>query len=113
MSDLLRWADKLRDHADSPELVYSVAQVMEVRALRAVAQARARALLTQQLDAVASAVASGDMSVDDATEKTVCAVVDSPLMDRIPLQPEERIYLRQNIRRELQHIAALVDSGAP
>lgn len=102
-ADLLRWADKLRERSGSPETVRAIAQVMEVRALRMSARARARGLQIGRLTFFAEEVLSGRLSAAQAAEEMVGMVAASTMLEGGRLLPEERKYLRELVRRELEH----------
>lgn len=87
-ADVLRWADKLRERAGSPETVRAIAEVMELRGLRVSAQSRARA---RQIAAWhAEEVRAGRMSVTQAVESMTAAVAH-----------DERQSLRVAVERQL------------
>lgn len=103
-ADVLRWADKLRGRAGSPETVRAIAEVMELRALRVSARARARAqqLAVQVEGGIAAwhaeGVRDGRLSVTGAVESMVsCAALTAGGA----ITHDERQSLRAAVQREL------------
>lgn len=103
-ADILRWADKLRSRAGSPETVRAIAEVMELRALRVSARSRARAnQLAVQVEGRIAAwhaeeVRAGRMSVTGAVESMVSTAT---LTAGGVMTHDERQSLRSAVQREL------------
>ncbi len=103
-ADVLRWADKLRERAGSPETVRAIAEVMELRGLRVSAQARAHAnRLAVQVEGRIAAwhaeeVRAGRVSVAGAVESMLSTAA---LAAGGVITHDERQSLRIAVEREL------------
>lgn len=103
-ADVLRWADKLRERAGSPETVRAIAEVMELRGLRVSAQARAHAhQLAVQVEGRIAAwhadeVRAGRLSVTGAVESMLSTAT---LAAGGSITHDERQSLRAAVQRDL------------